>query len=417
MVNIFYSWQSDTPERANKTLLRQALDEAIELVGQELGLDEAERPLVDQDTQGVLGSPSIADTIFTKIQAADVVVADVTLTGVTADSENEKLLINSNVAMELGYAVGVHDDRVLLKVMNTHFGQPADLPFDLKHRRWPVQYNLAPDADRARLREVRHQLATHLAQIIGEYVRTNAPAPERYVPTASTQCAAVYWNDGEFLVEVDSVEEEERRRLTYPATIPLVFLRIWPDTPVPTLSANLLNNIQVTAIEPLCGTQNTGTSWERNRFGRITYAAAGVASRLLTSTQVFRNGEIWGVCSWLLRNREQVKEKFVPIAAFERGMMRSLHTYLKVANESLEYPDKVHVQAGLVNVQQFRIGMGRNFIEPFWGPIYGDVMVQDSILLTDPTTIDSMLLKTFEAVFDAAGAERPENLHNFPPQR
>jgi len=31
---------------------------------------------------------------------------------------------------------------VLLKVMNTHYGPPDELPFDLRHRRWPVKYRI-----------------------------------------------------------------------------------------------------------------------------------------------------------------------------------------------------------------------------------------------------------------------------------
>jgi len=78
-MKVFYSWQSDTPREVGKDFVREALDRAV--AGIEI--DEAERPVVDQDTQGVRGSPVIAETIFEKIRESHVIVVDVTLTGKT----------------------------------------------------------------------------------------------------------------------------------------------------------------------------------------------------------------------------------------------------------------------------------------------------------------------------------------------
>jgi hypothetical protein len=83
-MKVFYSWQSDTPAKVGRTFIREALEAAI--AG--LELEDAERPEIDRDTKGVLGSPVIADTIFRKIREARVVVADVTLTGHTPDGKS-----------------------------------------------------------------------------------------------------------------------------------------------------------------------------------------------------------------------------------------------------------------------------------------------------------------------------------------
>ena len=163
-LKVFYSWQSDTESKVNRAFIREALEAAIT----DLDLQDAERAEIDQDTKGVLGSPVVADTIFRKIEAAAVVVTDVTLTGITP---NGKRLCNSNVAIELGYALGIHGDQVLLKVMNTHYGPPQDLPFDLAHRRWPVQYDLSPDSQTSDRKKVRDSLAQELRQILGQYLQ------------------------------------------------------------------------------------------------------------------------------------------------------------------------------------------------------------------------------------------------------
>ena len=192
-MNVFYSWQAETPSRIGKQFIRQSLDDAIESLAAILELDEAARPTVDQDTQGVLGDPPIAETIFEKIRNSHVVVADVTLTCATPEG---KKLINSNVAYELGFAHCHHGDSVILKVMNSHYGPPNDLPFDLKHRRWPSEFELAPDATTSQVRKARAALAKKIAGILQLYLEGKNPGI-KYEPTSSTINAASYWKEGE----------------------------------------------------------------------------------------------------------------------------------------------------------------------------------------------------------------------------
>jgi len=265
-MKIFYSWQSDTPKEIGRTLIREALDAAVAGIT----VDEAERPIVDQDTQGVLGSPVIADTIFRKIREADVVVADVTLTGQTRSG---KRLINSNVAVELGYAIGTRGDGVLLKVMNNHYASPKNLPFDLAHRRWPVQYELSPDTSPDLRERVRDKLAAELHSILEDYIQANQPPLLPFAPTPATINAASYWTPGEALAAVgEALFSDTVKELKFASNQPLVYLRLWPDQRIPPLSNQLLHNdLDKSVIEPLCGT-TSGWSNERNRYGRIAIA-------------------------------------------------------------------------------------------------------------------------------------------------
>jgi hypothetical protein len=226
-MKVFYSWQSDAPNNVGRSFIREALDAAAS----GLHLDEAERPVIDQDTSGVLGSPVIADTIFQKIRLAKVVVADVTLTGQTSDG---KRLANSNVAIELGYAIGVHGDGVLLKVMNTHYGPPEDLPFDLAHRRWPVQFKLSPDASAPERQRVRDALAQTLRKILEAYIEANRPPAEFFEPTPSTFNSAAYWQKDEVLAKTEAIPTRgaESESLRYGVDEPLMYLRIWPTTKI-----------------------------------------------------------------------------------------------------------------------------------------------------------------------------------------
>lgn len=67
---VFYSWQSDLPNATIRGFILAALEAACKAAGEDLSVDE--RPEVDRDTLGVPGAPDIAQTIFAKIDRADI---------------------------------------------------------------------------------------------------------------------------------------------------------------------------------------------------------------------------------------------------------------------------------------------------------------------------------------------------------
>jgi len=118
---VFYSWQSTLPNATNRGLIRTCLDKAVAALNAEMNIEDSVR--VDSDASGRPGSPKIFDTILEKIEHCDVFVADVSL---VADKQ-----ANSNVMVELGYALKAHGPNSILMVCNTAFGNINDLPFDL----------------------------------------------------------------------------------------------------------------------------------------------------------------------------------------------------------------------------------------------------------------------------------------------
>jgi hypothetical protein len=105
----------------------------------------------------VPGSPDLAPTIFRKIEHSAVFVADVTLIGriqgegLAGEDTAAKKLINSNVAIEYGYALHALGDPSILTVQNVHYGEREELPFDLKHKAGPIQFRLAPNAAKSQI--------------------------------------------------------------------------------------------------------------------------------------------------------------------------------------------------------------------------------------------------------------------------
>lgn len=163
---VFYAWQNDTPTVANRYFIRDALQSTIKQLKQSAEIDSA--PRLDHDTAGVSGTPEIASTILNKIERCGIFLGDVTFVGKACESADSgtKLLPNPNVLLELGYALRhVGSERIVL-VMNTVFGAPDELPFDLRHRRHPIQYSLSPTATPSEIAQASETLAIAFAQAI-----------------------------------------------------------------------------------------------------------------------------------------------------------------------------------------------------------------------------------------------------------
>jgi hypothetical protein len=144
--NVFYSWQSDLPNRCNRGFIQRALELAIADVERDADLEAA--PRLDQDTAGVPGSPDISEVIFGKIDRASIFVADVTL----LPNSDGRPAPNPNVLVELGYALKALGSHRVIMVVNSHFGAIEGLPFDLRRKR-VLSYSLDPGAAATKERE------------------------------------------------------------------------------------------------------------------------------------------------------------------------------------------------------------------------------------------------------------------------
>ncbi|CDN11831.1 MAG: hypothetical protein HRU34_00290 [Richelia sp.] len=115
------------PNATNRGLIGKALDDAAKSLRTISG-----EPVLDRDTRGVPGSPDIANTIFDKIEQAQVFVCDVSI--INQNSEY-RATPNPNVLIELGYAVKTLGWGKIIIVINTAFGTIEELPFDIRMRR------------------------------------------------------------------------------------------------------------------------------------------------------------------------------------------------------------------------------------------------------------------------------------------
>lgn len=183
--SIFYSWQTDSPDLCNRRFIREALDGAVAQLG-EGSVEDA--PRVDSGMEGISGSPEVATVMFEKIQESSIFVGDMTLVGsITGHSGEVKRVPNPNVLLEMGYAAGVAGWGRVICVMNEHFGTRKELPFDVRNRRFPIDYDFDPRIPKAK-DKLREDLTKWLKIAIEAVLKNENQRVEKLIARLDVNC-------------------------------------------------------------------------------------------------------------------------------------------------------------------------------------------------------------------------------------
>lgn len=175
-IKVFYSWQSDLPNSTTRGLIQNSIEAAVR------NMRDTVEVTADRDTQGVYGSPDIAETIFSKIDNCDIFVADVSAvtTYHVMDSEGQptdriKATPNPNVLVELGYAVRVLGWENVICIMNDDYSNGGELPFDIEHHRLTTYSPNQHDKS-----EVRRQLRDIISRTILNVLDSGRRIPPQF---------------------------------------------------------------------------------------------------------------------------------------------------------------------------------------------------------------------------------------------
>jgi hypothetical protein len=158
---VFYSWQTDLASSTNRGFIQTALERAAKTIRDDDSVKV--EPVIDRDTAGVAGSPDISSTIFSKIDNADVFVCDVSI--INKGSE-KRPTPNPNVLLELGYALKVQTTKRIIMILNTAYGGPEQLPFDLRTKRVTPYFMPVGETDRATTRKELEQTLEEALRVI-----------------------------------------------------------------------------------------------------------------------------------------------------------------------------------------------------------------------------------------------------------
>lgn len=425
---VFYSWQSDSDNKVNRNFIQSALETAIKQLKRNEDVLSAMRDdssiELDKDTQGVPGSPPIVDTILKKISQAAVFVPDLTIIG---QSSAGRKLPNPNVLIEYGWALNALGNHRIVPVINTAVVKvkPEEMPFDIRHIRYPITYCLSETDDLEQRKKVKAELAKDLEralavvfkQMPAEDVDANvfAAQPETFSPSA-------FWAK-------DETFSSENQRLSIPDG-PMMFLRLIPNKPLSLIetSKQVLDLITSASLQPM-NDGNKSVQYCRNKYGAFSFSIASdltcgnegevnLIRRLKTVrwlSHLFKTGEIWGVDCFTLdpevktEYSPELDSGFFPGILFEDILIRTLDNYLKFAREELRLSLPLKLIVGATDVQGFKMKENTGFRSyQFKGNIVKEDLIKEMVIDDCEVSSQSILMPFFKYVWEECGLDRPD---------
>lgn len=417
MSTVFYSWQSDRPNRSTRGFIQDALKKAIKAANRDLTIDPPDRGdeafTIDHDTKGEPGTPDIVATILRKIDDCAIFVADLTY---VAETEDGKGVPNPNVLIERGYALNEIGSKRMIGVMNEAYGAADRLPFDLRGVRWPICYRLAEDTNEEERRRAKAGLIDDLKRAIKEIVLSGVLAS----PVVSTvkwrlqpkSRVSSFFDEGDVLCEMGRAihNRDQYWDVTWQDG-PQMFLRVVPERPAKQRNAGelleILNNQSGTPLWLLSG--HSSLWWQGNEFGAVIFLAHEEESKqtAYNVVQITEHGEIWAIDGSSLRDDRKV------IPWCEDRLVDRLGQYLRFAQEQLGVKPPVRVIAGLSGVKSYALMKpppppNEIWLDPIEGrcvksDVYDEATVAD---MSQPTR--QILMPLFDKIWGSCQLTRPD---------
>lgn len=296
---VFWSWQSDAPQRETRNVIHDALKSSLEDLAAEL--EEAERLEVDQGAKGVVGLDLIAEVILDKIDTSVAFVADISTVAVIGDGVERKCVPNPNVMLELGYARRSRGRERIIPVFNRAIGPTRyeDLPFDLRHMSGSISFDLPVGASREKLRQERTGLQRQFTDRLRAMIAIDdVGAPEAdamwkpHLPHDPSIWAEAY---NPLPVAVPHMGQVD----VIVAQAPRMFVRVVPKTQgaAPRDYQGPFPGFQ----EPLLPIGHSGgcISGGRTGDGHVIFESVGEDRTTKAISRWYKdNGEVWSITCW-----------------------------------------------------------------------------------------------------------------------
>jgi hypothetical protein len=391
--------------------VRDSIEQALLELSSEQSLEDAHRDelIIDQDRKGVPGTPDLAITILQKIDKCAIFVADVSIVG---DLSNGKGVINSNVAIELGYALKAKGNERILMIANEAFTARERLPFDLKHKAGPIFFNLPDQATNQEIVNEKSKFVGILKNGIRDIlVSERAPSKIARHPPIASQQSRMYFNDGEILYRENSRDAEviiAAKQKEY------FYIRIIPTLPSPDLKRAEAKEI-ISSISPMLRRSHS-SYFGPNEWGAISVAIVNSDKTLMSAAQLFLNREIWSFECYLVNRQSKDSERNgVPTGEHEFMFIEAVNKYFECARKKLSISLPIEIELGMIGGKGNFLFMGSEYFEPYWGPFHDDEVVVKREIKTDSIKErEDVCLEFFERLFDSAAHIRPKNFNNIP---
>ena len=307
----------------------------------------------------------------------------------------------------------------MIPIMNSAFGEPSaqNLPFDMRHLRYPLSYNLSEDANNDQRTKQKSGLIKGLKSAIkliiesGTLVETG-PALDVFQEIPSKHIPSIFTEKNETMPRSGRFYEHEK---LYIPEVQHIFLRLIPTTTVSPInnSKEALDLVRSGNLRPM----SRGTISEslgRNKYG--AYSFSNKETIILQLSQLFKNREIWGIDSFCL-DKNRLKEwahvdfGYFQCVDFEQSFYQTLKNYLTFAKDTLSLPLPLKLIAGATDVEGYRMTApsGMDFVgfDRFGGNVVEQHLIYETKIESYDEDPSAILIPYFKYVWEECGLERP----------
>lgn len=401
-------------------MIEYALQQAIENISLDLTVEEAVREglAVDRDTKGVAGSPPIVDTIFNKIDACGVFVADMSC---VATRPKGGMIPNPNVLIEYGWALRSLGHTRIITVMNTAYGDPStdQLPFDMRHLRHPLKYHCPEDTTKEKRREIQSTLANELQNAIKLVIESQEfkgslpkqpelpPFPEKPSLNGPSRFRAKGEPLGICDLSSSGTKPHEMRLIDGPST----WFRLMPqfDSGTRFRSKDLQNAIQnsLEKIRPFYWLKGSLARVRGNDGIGVYTTINGYLHETGATSFVFMTGEVWAVNRFPFEGNPTF---FLNEEAFEIAL-RTYAVFLQHLGLKPPYKWIAGIDGIKGKALEVPVRPGYMNIAPGKGCCVADYVCESGTYTPGDDPQES-LRPFFEAVYDTCGLQRPAWLND-----
>lgn len=152
----------------------------------------------------------------------------------------------------------------------------------------------------------------------------------------------------------------------------------------------------------------SGWDYKINFDGIVSYCLKKGNERLTDSyIQLFKNGTIEAVESYLFRNRDN--NKYIPSVSYEQELLKSTSEYLTIL-KNLNVPLPLAIMVTFVGLKDYILIVDNKYSSDDTYPIdRNELLIRETLVLDYDINLDKLFKPIFDSVWNAAGWEKSLN--------
>jgi hypothetical protein len=327
-----------------------------------------------------------------------------------------KLVTNPNVMIEYGYALRAKSPSVMIPVMNTAYGPPKELPFDMGHLRFPLTYNLPETARTADRRTVRLELTNEFEEILRLMIEAVPETGTPFQEAKATWSPAFYFPHGSQIASFGHPGEQEY----FFDGDSAIYLRLFPaaSSNQPTIGRARIKALVDRRLFKAMSLTGGGLAASNDYGGIVIDPASNTSTKGIT--QALPTGELWGINSQAFRQTSY--RRFIApdelitalgVISAEKLYSRALENYTSFLIDELKLRLPYMVELGAVGLKSTYMGAPHPDAPSghYYGPFREASLVRRYTLRdTKWTTRADVLRQFFDELYDLAECSRSEVL-------